>query len=261
MRTIPASLKFLHCTSQADFLTMALNSGLMLTDHEVRFAPTQDGAEFGVLVDRVVPLLAARLAGLGKPLDTLDETRKRALFSGLGSMCGKIPMLCLSEIPPDKSLDHHRFSFGSFALVIRAEWLACHGAERIVYVGLNSPASQQLYNCMATMHILGLHVSPTGDILFDNVTTNAMLELLPYVEVRDHLEEAEWRVVGRAGFVGGARETSKRLPLKMDDIEYIFVPNDAVAKFTSQVLVLANQQGCSTPPTVLQFPSCIPAAI
>jgi Putative abortive phage resistance protein AbiGi, antitoxin len=247
--------------SQPDFLQEALTTGLMLTDHEVSFAPTRDPQEFGALIERVMPLLTARLAGLGKPLEALDEPRKQILFSGLGSMRGKIPMLCLSEIPPGKSLDHHRFSFGGFALVVKSEWLSRHGAERVMYVGLNSPASRQLYHCMATMHLLGLHVSPTGDVLFDNVTTNAMLELLPYVEVRDHLEEAEWRVVGRAGFVGGVRDTNKKLPLTLKDIEYIFVPSDAVAKFTAQVEALATKQGCSLKPLVLQFPRCIPTAI
>lgn len=247
--------------SQPDFLEKALSDGLMLTDHEVAFAPTQDTKDFGALVERVMPLFTARLAGLGKPLGTLEETRKNVLFSGLGTMRGKIPMLCFSEIPPGKSLDQHRFSFGSFGIVVKPDWLARQGAERVVYVGQNSPASQQLYHCLATMHILGLHVSPIGDVLFDNVTMNAMLELLPYVEVRDHLEEAEWRVVGRAGFVGGARETNKKLQLALQDIEYVFVPSDAIAKFTAQILALAIKQGCSTVPPVIQFPSCIPAAI
>lgn len=247
--------------SQPDFLETALSEGLMLTDHEVAFAPTQDKNDFGVLVERVMPLLAARLDSLGKPLNALEDTRKRVLFSGLGTMRGKIPMLCFSEIPPGKSLDQHRFNFGSFAIVIKSEWLARQGADRVVYVGQNSPASQQLYHCLATMHILGLHVSPTGDVLFDNVTTKAMLELLPYVEVREHLEEAEWRVVGKTGFVGGARETNKRLQLALQDIEYIFVPGSDIAKFSAQVSELAIQQGCSVVPPVIQFPSCVPAAI
>lgn len=247
--------------SQPDFLEKALSDGLMLTDHEVAFAPTQNKKDYGALVERVMPLLTARLDGLGKPLGSLEEARKKALFFGLGAMRGMIPMLCFSEIPPGKSLDLHRCRFGSFAIVVKSDWLTRQDAERVIYVGQNSPASQQLYYCLATMHILGLHVSSTGDVLFDNVTMNAMLELLPYVEVSDHLEDAEWRVVGKAGFVGSARETNKKLQLALQDIEYVFVPSDDIPKFTAQISALAIKQGCSTVPPVIQFPSCIPAVI
>ena len=258
MRTIPNSLKFLHCMSQPDYLEKALSEGIMLTDHKVEFVPTNDSTEYSSLLNRVMPLLTGKLITLGKPLDTLDELRKQVLFSGLGSMRGDVPMLCFSEIPSGKSLDHHRFSFGSFAIVVKSEWLARQNAERVIYVGRNSPASQQLYHCLATMHVLGLHVDSTGDVLFNNVTMSAILDLLPYVEVRDHLEEAEWRVVGKTGWIKGKRETNKKLPIELCDIEYIFVPSSAVDRFSAQVSALGKQQGCLALPQVISFPSQIP---
>lgn len=252
-------MKFLHCMSKLDYLLSALQQGLMLTDHEVRFAPSEDRNELASLIDQVLPLLRVRLANFGMPLESLPQDRVTAVFSGIGNMSGQVPMLCLSEVPRGKIIDSHRYLFGSFALVIKPEWLARNGADRVIYVGHNSTASQQIFICLATMRIFGLFVSDKGKLIFDNESIRPALSLLTFFETRDHLQETEWRIAGQTGFMGGVRETGKKLPLGLSDVEYIFVPNtEAISQVQQVVDALSKNGNSATKPNVMIFPKTIP---
>jgi len=259
MRTIPADLKFLHCMCRIDYLESALNEGLMLTDHEVKFAPSEDRNELADLVNQVLPLIKGRLQSLGLALEALPQDRVQVLFSGIGNMSGRVPMLCLTEVPPGRNIESHRYVFGSYGIVLKPEWVAKNGADRVIYVGHNSPASQQLFVCLATMKILGLFVDKNGTLLFGNESIRPALNLLSFIEVRDHLLEAEWRIAGNSGFMGGHRATGTRLPLNLCDVEYIFVPNhDEVARITNVVEQVALRKNSATKPIIMEFPECIP---
>ena len=259
MGTIPSNLKFLHCLRELEHLISALIDGLMLTDHEVTFSPTTNRNELEVLLDRVLPLLRGRLQSLGKPLESLDADRATVVFSGLGNMRNKVPMLCLTEVPKGKVLDSHRNLFGSFGLILKQDWVMRNGADRVIYVGHNSSASQQLFVCLATMRILGLFVDKTGTLLFDNESIRPALGLLSFFETRDHLEETEWRIAGKTSFMGGGRETGKRIPLLLCDIEYIFAPNaEDVKRLAETVANLAVKQNTADPPKIIEFPSVVP---
>lgn len=231
----------------------------MLTDHEVAFAPTTNPNESEGLLLRVLPLLRGRLQSLGKPLESLDTDRTKVVFGGIGNIRGNVPMLCLTEVPQGRVLDRHRESFGSFGLILKQDWVIRNGADRVIYVGHNSRASQQLFVCLATMRIFGLFVDKTGLLLFDNESTRPALDLLSFFETRDHLEESEWRIAGSAGFMGGVRETGKRLPLLMSDIEYIFAPTaEDVKRLEGTVAELAAMQGTAYLPKVIEFPNVLP---
>lgn len=260
LRTISPNLKFLHCLSRFDFLKSALLDGLMLTDHKVEFAPTSDLNAYAELLREVRPLLELHLNKIGHPYNALSEERQRVIMAGIGSIRGSVPMLCLTEVPQGKVIGRHKFMFGSYGLVLSSGWVEQNCADRVVYVGHNSPASRQLYFCLTTMRILSLFADQQGQVLFENVSLKQALDLLVYIETRDHLGEAEWRIAGHHGFHGGKRETGKRLPVTLNDIEYVLVPSeDEVEEISKVIANLAVQQHVTNVPKVLEFPDTLPA--
>ena len=259
MRELDLSVKFLHCLPKYEYLESALRDGLMLMDHDVKFSVTDDKDQLARLLNDLIPLIEFKLKMLGLELNSLPHDSSQNLFAGIGTMQGSVPMICLTEVAPGRLISQHRFLFGSFGLVLRNLWVARNNAERIIYAGHGSPASKILFNCLATMHIMGLHVSQDGLLVFDTRTHKAALPLLSYFESRDNVSEAEWRIAGSTGYFGGKRNTGERLPLQLEEIEYIFTPN-AILKDEIQVVVdeLAVVQSCKRVPQVIVFPDAIP---
>ena len=258
MRDIDPNLRFLHCIPKLEYLSLALQNGLMFTDHRVDFRPTNDRDQIAGLITELLPLIQYKLATLGLSLETLPKDREQILFAGLGFMTGSVPMICMTEVPAGKDLTHHRATFGAFGLVPRNSWVAASNAERIIYAGHNSPASRHLFRCIATMHILGLHLNQDGLLLFNTETSKAALPLLSYFESRDHLVEAEWRIAGTTGYMGGTRNTGTTVPIAMNDIEYVFAPDFALEQVQRQVSNLSTAQAARLCPTVMPFPQVMP---
>ena len=258
MREIDPSIKFLHCMPKSEYLVAALRNGLMLTDHKVKFSVTEDKDQLAALLQEILPLLEFKLATLALDLKSLPKDREKMLFAGIGAMRGSIPMICLTEVPPGKTLKQHQMVFGSFGLVPRNHWVVSNNAERIIYAGHNSPASKILFKCIASMHILGLHLDKNGLLLFDTRTHQTALPLLSYFESRQNLSEAEWRIAGSTGYFGGARNTGGTIPLLLEDIEYIFVPSSALNDIQSLVDEVAVEQSCTVKPCVVEFPEVMP---
>ncbi len=244
---------------QREHLESALRDGLMLTDHEVQFAPIGDGEAASSLLNQILPLLESRLESLGQPLESLSEERQRVIFLGIGNIKGKVPMLCLTEVPSGRVIDMHRLLFGSYGLVISRDWVERNGGDKVIYIGHNSTVTHQLFINLATLRIFGLFVDRNGQVLFDNESIRPVLNLLSFFQMRDHLEEAEWRITGNHGFMGGERESGKRLPLTLEEIEYVFAPDDREAKELS-ILVeeLKQKQGAKIVPKIISFPNQIP---
>lgn len=224
----------------------------MFTDHEVRFLPTDEPEELRELMDEITPLLERRLQALGMPWHTLSAERQRLLLNGLGVTRGSVPMICFTEIVPGRNLTWHRQMFGGYGIMPTLDWMIRHHADRVLYVGSNSPVSRQLYRIIAMANILGLHGN-NNEPLFETLTLKTTTPLSYYVEVRDNVPEVEWRIVGETSFFGGKRATGSKIPLSMVDVDCIFTPANEVEDIQQLASLLAHDQRCP-PPLVAPFP-------
>jgi Putative abortive phage resistance protein AbiGi, antitoxin len=254
------SLKFLHSMRERNYLESALTDGLLLTGHKVKFLPSEKTVDIESLLNDVKPTLLAQLIKIGKPWDCLDEERQKTIFSGIGAISGSIPMLCLTEVPEGRSISFQQFSFGGYGLVIKRQWLEKNEADRVLYIGQNSPVSCHLFRILANLRVSSLFVDGTGQVLFNMSCFPAILDLLAYIEVRENLEEFEWRIVGKTGFMGGKRAKGKRLTIGLDDIEYILVQkSEDIDNLNQLIHSLAISQKSSKIPSILCQPNTIPA--
>lgn len=254
-----SSLKFLHSMRESDFLVSALKEGLLLTDHLVKFALTADISEMESSVNEVHLYLMKRLTYIGKSWESLDETNKNTIYSGIGAMSGKIPMLCFTEVPDGREISYHQLLFGGYGLVVKRQWLEKNKADRVIYVGQNSTVSRHLFRNLANLRIANLFVDTSGQVLFDTNCFPALLDLMAYIEVRDNLEEFEWRIAGNHGFMGKKRDVEKRLVIALDDIEYVLVQkHEDVRDFEKLIKGLAISQSPTKIPPVLCQPNVIP---
>lgn len=208
---------------EREFLRSALEEGLMFTDHEVAYMPASSMAEWEDLAAEVSGLLKQRLAALGKPWQTLTEERRKTLMSGIGSMRGKIPMICFTEVPEGRLLWFQHLSFGPYGVVVIGSWLERNGADRVLYVGENSALSRRLYRVIATLIASTVLLGQEGEPEFSSHCFPPILDLLAFIEKRSNLAELEWRIAGHHGFHSGPRVTGKRLPLPLADIEAVLV--------------------------------------
>lgn len=135
------TLKFLHSMRERSFLESALSEGLMLRDHTVQFSPAKTHAQWQALLGEEWSLLMTKLNSLGAPWGGLSEERKNLLMGGIGSISGKIPMLCFTEVPEGRGLSFHHLSFGGYGLVVSRNWLESNGGDRVIYAGNNSSES------------------------------------------------------------------------------------------------------------------------
>jgi hypothetical protein len=243
------------------FLESALSEGLMLRDHKVHFAPAKTHAQWQSLLSDQWPLLMAKLNSIGAPWTGLSEERKNIIISGIGSMSGDIPMLCFTEVPEGRDLAFHHLSFGGYGLVVERDWLESSGGDRVMYVGNNSPVSRNLFRVVANLQIAHLFRDPTGTVLFNTQPFRPVLDLLAHVETRDNLEEHEWRIAGRHGFMGGNRESGKRLSLPLERVEVVLVQNPSDIPLLEEfVRSIAAHQSASQVPRVMCQPRVLSGA-
>jgi hypothetical protein len=170
-------------------------------------------------------------------------------------------MLYFSEVPEGREISYQQLPFGAYGLVVKRQWLEKNEADRALYIGQNSPVSRHLFRNLANLRISSLFVDVSGQVLFDNSCFPALLDLLAHIEVRENIEEFEWRIVGNHGFMGGKRETGKRLLIQLEDIEYILVQKtEDVNGFEKLIIDFAESQASSQIPPVLCQPNVIPVS-
>jgi hypothetical protein len=255
---VPPQLRFLHSMRTRGFLESALADGLMYTDQDVRFSPAETSEQWEELLSDVNPRLMQRLELIGSPWSEIPEDGRALIMRGLGSISGSIPMLCFTEVPEGRDLPAHHLLFGGYGVVVRREWLGLSGGDRVLYIGNNSPVSRRLFGIVASLQIAHLSRGPAGNLIFGTPPTALVLDLFTYVQVRKNLEEFEWRIAGRHGFTGGARDTGKRLSLPMDQIEMVLVQNlSDVKPIEALVGEIAARQSATSMPRVL----CQPAVL
>lgn len=242
-------LQLLHCLSQRKYLEEALENGLMFTAHPVKFDPGNSGALF----DGLIPFINILLAPYKKRFDTLEVFEQMKLRLVIGTISGKVPMICVSEIPKGRHVDNHALDFGQWAVVVSREWLEQQGGDRVIYMGNQTPVSSHLFRVAAISILSGMKLGNQGQVLVENTALEARLALFGHIEVRDNIQESEWRIVGANGFMGQNSDLGRRVPLPLDAIEYVFAPKFDVAHMTSFVNALAAARGYAAP-QVMPFP-------
>lgn len=233
----------------------------MLRDHTVQFSPAKTHAQWRILLGGEWAHLMGKLNSLGAPWEGLSEERKSLILGGIGSISGKIPMLCFSEVPEGRDLAYHHLSFGGYGVVVSKNWIESSGGDRVIYAGNNSPVSVNLFRVIASLQITNLLRDPQGNVLFNTTPYRPVLDLFAHIETRDNLEEYEWRIAGQHGFMGGKRESGKRLSLPIEQVEAVLVKNnDDIPLFEELVRSLAAHQSASHIPTVLCQPAILGVA-
>jgi hypothetical protein len=252
--TVP--LKFIHVMKEASYLEQALEEGLMFTDHRVAFDSSSSSARTAqILHSYTLPLLQKRVAALGLGGRALNLN---ALTGTLGSMAGKVPMICFSEIQRGRELGSHFVNFGAYGVAVNREWLERQGGDRVVYAGPNSAITERLHRLFIDHQIACIY-DDAGTPLYDSRSLAPILDLLVYVQGRDQLEEVEWRIAGHHGFMGGPRSTDTRIPLPLADIETVLVQRESdKPKFKSILKSLAKAQGLAKTPRILVQPKTLP---
>jgi hypothetical protein len=252
MRMINPSLRFLHGLRKREFLESALRDGLLFTDHPVEFSPTSDMGELKSIVEKLLPPLMIKLNAMGTPLLSMPEDKQKALLFGLGITRGQVPMICFTEVVPGRNLQWHRQMFGAYAIMPNWTWMEKNNADRVIYIGNNSPVSRLLFEILAAANVTALHAAP-GLPVFDSTVLKKHLSLLSFVEVRDNVSEVEWRIPGETGFMGGTRTMGDRVPIPLEAIEAILTPRDEIDEVSELVQCLAIEQACNTPPRVRPY--------
>jgi hypothetical protein len=231
----------------------------MLRDRDVCLAPATKPADWESLIASFMPALESRLEAIGAPWSSLTEERRLMIMRGLGTVAGKIPMLCFTEVPQGRELPYHHLSFGGYGVVVERHWLEKNGGDRVMYIGDYSPNSRNLFRVLSMLHISSLFKdSSSGQVLFHNHSISAVLDLLSYVERRENVTEFEWRIAGKHGFMGGKRNSGTRIPLLINDVEMILVRDSGdVLHFEALLEKLANAQSPSRIPKVLCQPEVL----
>jgi hypothetical protein len=255
-------LRFLHSMRRREYLESALTSGgLMYTDHEASYSPSNSRDDWQSLLNEVMPLLQRRLEAIGAPWGSLSEEQRRTMMRGLGSIRGKIPMICFTEVQEGRDLAVHHLSFGGYGLVVTQDWLERQGGDRVIYVGNKSSVSHNLYRNIAALLASNIVVTPGGDVAFCSFCFHSILDLMAYTERRDNLVEFEWRIAGRHGFNGERRVTGQRVPLSLQDIERVLVQQDEdIAYFEAILMGLPGGSTMSRLPKVVCQPPVLGAA-
>ena len=226
----------------------------MLRDHKVQFAPAKTHTQWRTLLGDVWPHLMGKLSSIGAPWEGLSEERKNIVMSGIGSISGEIPMLCFTEVPEGRDLAFHHLSFGAYGLVVNRDWLESSGGDRVMYVGNSSPVSRNLFRVVASLQIASLFRDPTGNVLVNTQPYRPVLDLLAHVETRENLEEYEWRIAGQHGFMGSKRDSGKRLPLPLEQVQTVLVQNPGDVPLLEALVrsIAVRQSAAQTPPVMCQ---------
>jgi hypothetical protein len=256
---IPPKLKFIHSMRERDYLDSALKDGLLLTNHPLTFTPTENRTEMQSLMYEFIPFLKNKLIELGKPLESLEKSRRKLIFQGIGSFDATAKMLCFTEVPEGRDISFQNLSFGGYGLVIKRTWLEKNNADRIIYIGQNSVVSRHLFRNLSALRIASLHVNDSEQVLFDSFLFSLFFDLLPYIETRENLEEFEWRIVKNPKSDGENSQSEDRIQISLDEIEYVLVKREGdISDFSALIAKLAVQQNTLEIPRVLCQPSFIP---
>jgi hypothetical protein len=231
----------------------------MFTDHDVEFKFSDDKAELLKHFNEILPVINWRLSQMGETYDELPEDRKFVVNSGIGSISGKIPMLCFTEVAEGKVITNHGISFGNYGLVVSREWLESNGGDRVAYVGEGGMFGVLLARVLSAFKALTLFKNEEELVLFNGHFTDMVLSLFSYVEKRRHLEEQEWRIAGNHGFLGGEKSTGSCLPISLKDIEFVFVREGGeIDKFKSILDEISRSESFhGKKPEVLVYPERI----
>lgn len=222
----------------------------MLTDHPVTFNPFENGQTPELL--EAVGELRSRVIALGG-----DESDTAFLASGVGTISGRIPMICFTEVHDGRDLRPHYLNFGAYGLVVSQDWLEANGGGRVVYAGAHSEVTKRLYRLFVAHQLNGLHVN-NGKVMFSN-TLVPILDLLAYVQGRDQLPEVEWRIAGEHGFTGRKRANGERIALSLEAVQTVLVQSESdVAKFTEILKSLPGALQAKNLPPVVAQPEMLP---
>lgn len=244
---------FIHVMREAPFLEQALREGLMFTDHKVEFNPF-GAAEQGVeeFVKYAIPRIEEKARALGA-----TDTNLQTLARLIGKMHGALPMICFTEALDSRELSNHFLNFGAYGVVVRREWLEANGGDRVIYAGERSALTKLLHQTFFEFQLACLHVV-NGKALFDSAPLKRMLDIFAYVQGRDQMAEAEWRIAGAHGFFGKKRNTGDRIALPLDQIDAVLVQNpEDIANFKAILVDLAAVQGAAEVPPVLRQPESL----
>lgn len=227
----------------------------MLTDHPVKFSPFDDDEGAAEAMQSYsLGALAKKAAALGASHLNLNH-----LAYGLGSISGKIPMICFTEVHDGRDLFPHYLNFGAYGVVVSRNWLEKNGGDRVLYTGARSEVTKRLHRLFVDYQIAGLH-GQNGALLFNSSTLSPILDLLAYVQGRDQLAEVEWRIAGEHGFTGRRRTSGDRIILPLDAIVAVLVQNDDdVVKFEGILKSLPGASSATNMPPVLAQPPTLPA--
>jgi hypothetical protein len=121
----------------------------------------------------------------------------------------------------------------------------------------HSALTRRLHQAFFDFQLAGLHVQ-NGKALFDKVPMERMLDIFAYVQGRDQMAEAEWRISGSHGYFGKKRNTGDRIALPLAQIDAVLVQNpDDIPKFEAILAALASARGASKWPPVLRQPESL----
>jgi len=255
-------IKLLHCLPKFQYLLEALQSGLMMTPHSVSFKFSDTHDDYIDIINLIKREMEIRLRSVGVAFDTLQEENKQMLFTGTGSIQGYFPMLCFTEIRPGRDISLHRACFGEYGIVPTNNWTISNNADRVLYVGQGASFGKLLYTILGLWRASYLGLSNDSRIIFTNPHFNLLLNLISMVEIRSHIEEAEWRIAGNHGFIGGKADSGKRIPLGLKDIEFILVPSVAGQATTESTInaIATHTNYTGSLPKILISPISIPFA-
>lgn len=240
------------------YLESTLSEGVMFTDHPVIFRPFRDEDSVRAHISDLYQLIDFHLARLGKSLAGLSQTETTVLFSGIGQMQGRWPMICLTEVPRGRNIQDHIVTFGAYGIVVSDDWVRRNKFDRVVYAGEDSPVSLRLWRLFARLAIASLTQNPDGQLVHDTTVFQEVLGMCAFIEQREHLTEAEWRLPGATGFFGGSRSTGSRVTLPLEDVELVLVQNHAdIPVIEALVADLVASRAGTHAPRVL----CQPATI
>ena len=228
-----SQITLLHCLRQRTYLEAALRDGFMLTDHKVTLEFTKDNETLGrELLKPLIPFIPQ--PDLRKKVEDIvlsnmvpqGDLELNKLLMGIGAVgVAAVPMLCFTEVVGDgRDLNRHVQAFGRYAVAVRREWVIASGGDRVIYVGEGQAATMHLARLLGALRLLSsLGASKPGQFLFDTKVLALVFELACFVEIVAHLEEFEWRIVGRTGLSGGEKETGKKIVCPLKDILRVYV--------------------------------------
>ena len=226
---------FLHCMKKFEYLSSAVKDGLMFTSHEVKFLFSQDDTELIKYQNEIMKFINLRLGELGTSFESLPDDRQKIIMMGIGSITGKIPMICFTEVPEGKEIKLHGQMFGYYGVLVRKEFIDKYNGDKVIYVGDNKSVGKLLARIIAIAKSMSLH-RKNSMILFNSDVDKYILSFFGFIENSINFREQEWRIVGNHGFFGGGNDAGTRISIDLSDIEKIFVKEEKEIESIQQLI-------------------------